>query len=68
MTETSRREANPPPQGPFRALSEPPPEGHRTMGGAALTEQLGVPRNCAPSCPVRAPSPIVRRPSKRALK
>eukprot|EP00969_Alexandrium_andersonii_P160944 7113132-Alexandrium_andersonii.AAC.1 len=42
------------------------------MGEDAFTLQLWVPRSGAHSCPVRALSPIVRRPSgggpERALK
>eukprot|EP00969_Alexandrium_andersonii_P195016 8614910-Alexandrium_andersonii.AAC.1 len=42
------------------------------MGEDALTQQLWAPRSGAPSCPVRAHSPIVRCPSgggpERALK
>eukprot|EP00969_Alexandrium_andersonii_P359014 15452261-Alexandrium_andersonii.AAC.1 len=63
MAEAPKREANPPPQRPFRALSGPLPDGHRAMGDNAFTRQLGAPRSGAPSCPVRALSPVVRRPS-----
>eukprot|EP00969_Alexandrium_andersonii_P364235 15463691-Alexandrium_andersonii.AAC.2 len=72
MAEAHRREANTPPQRPFRALSGPPPDGRRTMGESALTGQLGVPLCGAPCCYVKASSHIVRRPSgggpERALK
>eukprot|EP00969_Alexandrium_andersonii_P153355 6781125-Alexandrium_andersonii.AAC.1 len=41
--ETPRREANAPPQKPFRALPGPPPDGRRAMGENALT---GAARLC----------------------
>eukprot|EP00969_Alexandrium_andersonii_P289680 12803665-Alexandrium_andersonii.AAC.1 len=55
----------------FRALSGPPPNGHRSMGESALPGQLWAPLRGAPSCCVKASSPIARRPlgggPKRAL-
>eukprot|EP00969_Alexandrium_andersonii_P040196 1761694-Alexandrium_andersonii.AAC.1 len=48
MAETPQREANTPPQRPFRALSGPPPDGRRTMGESILTGQLGAPLRGAP--------------------
>eukprot|EP00969_Alexandrium_andersonii_P110135 4859323-Alexandrium_andersonii.AAC.1 len=72
MAETPQREANPPPQRSFRALSGPPPDGRRTVGEDALTGQLGAPLRGARSRYVKASSPVVRRPSgggpDRALK
>eukprot|EP00969_Alexandrium_andersonii_P117364 5191744-Alexandrium_andersonii.AAC.1 len=56
--ETRRREASSPPQRPSRALSGRPPAGHRTMGEDTFAQHLGVPRRGAPSCPVRAFSPM----------
>eukprot|EP00969_Alexandrium_andersonii_P354093 15441358-Alexandrium_andersonii.AAC.1 len=61
MAETSQREDNPPTQRPFRSLSGLPPDGRRTMGAGALTRQLRTPLREAPSCYVKASSPIVRR-------
>eukprot|EP00969_Alexandrium_andersonii_P233059 10289858-Alexandrium_andersonii.AAC.1 len=43
------REANSPPQEPFRPLLGLPPDGHRSMDENA----------CAPRCPVRALSRMV---------
>eukprot|EP00969_Alexandrium_andersonii_P317281 14017395-Alexandrium_andersonii.AAC.1 len=68
MAETPQREAIPPPQRPCRALSGLPPDGRRGMGESALTGQLGVPLRGAPSCNVKAASPIVRRPSGGGIK
>eukprot|EP00969_Alexandrium_andersonii_P315228 13926215-Alexandrium_andersonii.AAC.1 len=44
--------------GPFRAA----PNKHLSMGESALTERLGAPLRGAPSCCVKASSPIVRCP------
>eukprot|EP00969_Alexandrium_andersonii_P336750 14885243-Alexandrium_andersonii.AAC.1 len=72
MAATPQREASTPRQRPFRALSGPPPDGRRTMGESPLTDQLRAPLRGAPSCCVKASSPIAQRPSgggpERALK
>eukprot|EP00969_Alexandrium_andersonii_P273917 12106687-Alexandrium_andersonii.AAC.1 len=47
MAEAPRREANSPPQRPFRALSGPPPHGRLTMGESALTGQRLAPLRAA---------------------
>eukprot|EP00969_Alexandrium_andersonii_P009907 432426-Alexandrium_andersonii.AAC.1 len=60
MAEAPRRKASSPPL-------EAAPDGHRPMGESALTGQLGAPLRGAPSCYVRASSPIVRRPSGGSL-
>eukprot|EP00969_Alexandrium_andersonii_P027583 1203471-Alexandrium_andersonii.AAC.1 len=52
MAETPRREASPPLQRFFRALSGPLPDGRRTMSEIALTGQLGALLRSAPSCHV----------------
>eukprot|EP00969_Alexandrium_andersonii_P280510 12401980-Alexandrium_andersonii.AAC.1 len=72
MAKTTKGEASPPPQRPFRVRSRPPPDGRHTMGEDAFTQQLCAPRSGAHSCHVGALSPIARRPSggglERALK
>eukprot|EP00969_Alexandrium_andersonii_P188601 8335456-Alexandrium_andersonii.AAC.1 len=72
MAETLPREANAPPQRPFRALSKPPPNGRHAVGDNALRGQLGAPLRAAASCYANASFPIVQRPSggspERALK
>eukprot|EP00969_Alexandrium_andersonii_P335313 14819665-Alexandrium_andersonii.AAC.1 len=57
-----------PPQRLTGAPSEPPPNGPRTRGESALTERLGAPHCSAPSCCVKASSPIVRHPFGAALR
>eukprot|EP00969_Alexandrium_andersonii_P078322 3453652-Alexandrium_andersonii.AAC.1 len=49
-----------PPQRLTRGPPEPPPHRRGTMGESAPTERLGAPLRGAPSCCIKASSPIVR--------